>query len=101
MQGGASALTTQAGWVLANGIESQTSVAALPAVLARQLLRPLKLNDWFSAKTALANSVSSLTTALRTATSPTIEPRTRMVATNTHSVAIKAPQSSFHNLSII
>src|SRR5262249_9681994 len=101
MQGGASALVVQAGAVLANGMESQTSVAALPAVLARQLLRPLKLNDWVRASTALANSVSSLTTAVRTATRPVIQPRTRMVATNTHSVAINAPQSSFHNLSII
>src|SRR5262249_48457329 len=97
MQGGASALTVQAGAVLANGMESHRSVARLPAVLARQLLRPLKLNDWFSASTALANSVNSLTTAFRTATRPTITPRTVMVATKPPSLAIKAPQSSFHN----
>src|SRR5262249_57225665 len=59
-----------------------------------------KLKLWFSDSTALANSVSSLRTAWRTATRPVMIPRTRMVATNTHSVAISAPPSSFHSLLI-
>src|SRR5262249_10497139 len=48
--------------------------------------------------TALAKSSNSASTALRTATRPVMMPSTRIVATNTHSVAIKAPQSSFHSL---
>src|SRR5438034_6805208 len=84
--------------VLASLMTSDESRACDPAVDDWQLLWPLKLNDWFSAMTALANSVSSLIRACRTATRPVMMPSTRIVATNTHSVAINAPQSSAHNL---
>src|SRR5262249_33719116 len=80
-------------WML---IESTASEKAEPAVDGWQLVWPLKLNDWLRANTALANSSSSLITAWRTATNPVMAPSTRMVATKTHSVAIKAPQSSAH-----
>src|SRR5215831_9472164 len=76
------------------------SLADEPAVEDSQLVWPLKLKLWFSAITACANSVSSEITAWRTATRPVMMPRTRIVATNTHSVAIRAPQSSFHSLRI-
>ena len=72
-----------------------------PAVEDSQLDWPLKLKLWFSARMAWAVSVSSLITAWRTATKPVMMPRIRIVTTNTHSVAINAPQSSFHNFRIM
>src|SRR3954449_5915220 len=83
--------------VLASLMTFDESSAWEPAVDDWQLLWPLKLNDWFRAMTALANSVSSLMMACRTATRPVMAPSTKMVATNTHSVAINAPASSCHN----
>lgn len=81
-----------------SGIEFCESMAAEPEVEDWQLLWPVKLNDWFRAITALANSVSPLSTACRTATNPVMVPSTKIVATKTYSVAINAPQSSCHHL---
>src|SRR5260370_40897498 len=79
---------------LASLMVVEESRAAEPAVEERQLLWPLKLNDRVRAMTALANSVNSLMTACRTASSPGMMPSTRNAAPNTHSAAIKAPQAS-------
>src|SRR5262245_41803811 len=80
------------------GMESQLSKARLPPVDDRQLLEPLKLNDWFRDRRPLANSVSSLMTACRAATRPTMMPSTMIVARNTHSTASRAPLSSCQSL---
>src|SRR5262249_3911056 len=74
-----------------------TLMTAVPSTEAPQPTWPAMVKPWLRARTELANSVSSVLTALRTEVKPTTRLTTRMVAMNRNSEAIIAPASSFQH----